>query len=69
MPERKELREAREAEGLTQTDLAEAVGIDNTYMSHIEAGRKTPSPQIMGRIAAKLKRQAVELFRELAPTG
>lgn len=70
MEKRTELIEAREEKGWTQAELAAEVGIDNTYLSHIEAGRKTPPAEIMGRLAAKLEKPVIKLFRkELAPTG
>jgi transcriptional regulator with XRE-family HTH domain len=35
------LRELRKARGLTQKQLADAAGVDSTYLSKVEAGRMT----------------------------
>lgn len=34
------VRNARDARGLSQQELAERAGVDHTYISHIEAGRR-----------------------------
>ena len=41
------LRTARKEKGMTQEQLAEAVGVGTTHISHIETGRTIPSLQVM----------------------
>lgn len=48
------LRLARARLGLRQADLARALGIGRAMVSHIETGRRTPSPATLGRIEALL---------------
>lgn len=40
---RKVIKEYRKKENLTQERLAELLGYDTTYMSHIETGKREPS--------------------------
>ncbi len=40
---RKVIKEYRKKENLTQEKLAELLGYDTTYMSHIETGKREPS--------------------------
>jgi DNA-binding XRE family transcriptional regulator len=42
------LRLLRRGHGLPQADLAEALGIDNSYVARIETGRR-PSPRVLSR--------------------
>lgn len=49
------LKVIRERSGLTGTALAAAAGINRAYLSHIEAGRKQPSPEVARRLADHLK--------------
>jgi DNA modification methylase/transcriptional regulator with XRE-family HTH domain len=46
------LFELREAAGLTLRQLASALEIDHTYLSHIESGRRMPPDDVICRIAA-----------------
>lgn len=66
MGPRIEMKKARTKAGLTETELANRVGVKISYICHIEANRKTPSPKIMGRIAKELNVPAANLFWELA---
>jgi transcriptional regulator with XRE-family HTH domain len=57
------VRELRKAQGLSQRDLAERVGIDFTYLSKIENGRmEPPSEEVIRRIAQELGADADELI-------
>jgi transcriptional regulator with XRE-family HTH domain len=47
------LREAREAAGLSQRDLAEP-GASYAYISRIEAGMRLPSIRVLRKLAPKL---------------
>jgi transcriptional regulator with XRE-family HTH domain len=42
LPEPAERRALREAAGLTQQELAVAVGVDRTAIAHWESGRRNP---------------------------
>lgn len=48
------IRQLRGAAGLTQKELAERLGISPTYVSHLEAGRKEPSVQLLRDLAKSL---------------
>ena len=52
----------RKSEGFTQEELAEQIGISRTHMGHIEQGRKSPSLEIIDKIARKLKVKVSDLF-------
>jgi transcriptional regulator with XRE-family HTH domain len=49
------VRQHRQAQGLTQEDVAFRSEIDLTYLGGIERGRRNPSLLVMGRIADALK--------------
>ena len=57
---------ARKARGLSQEDLAFAAGIDRTYVSGIERGRRNPSLLMIARLAEALGVTPGDL---LAPRG
>lgn len=48
------LRIIRERTGYNGTELAERVGINRAYLSHIEAGRRDPSPAVAHKLAEAL---------------
>ena len=58
------LREARKEKGLSQTDLAAALGIGPSMISHIEAGRK---PLSVRRITAAAQALKISTDRLLGP--
>ena len=45
------LREVREAAGLSKRDLAERIGCDASFMTHIESGRRKPSLETLEQIS------------------
>ncbi len=45
-----ELRNAREAAGLTQEQLAKAAGLHRTYVSQLERNRKSPTLDVLFRL-------------------
>ncbi|OOG22757.1 transcriptional regulator [Thioalkalivibrio denitrificans] len=49
------LRVWREYRGLTQAQLAQQAGVDKTYISQIESGRKTGSVKILRQLADALE--------------
>lgn len=57
------VREARDRRKppMTQEELAERAGIDQTYVSLIEAGKRSPSDDIKRRLAKALKISPVRL--------
>lgn len=58
------LREAaalRKAAGMRQADLARSAGITDAYLSQLEAGLKTPSLQVIHRLADALNCRVSEL--------
>lgn len=65
-------RQLRERAGISQEELAFRAGLDRTYVSGIERGRRNPSLKSMQRIAAQLSLSldcVFNLAHELAVTG
>lgn len=62
---RSALRKARELKGLTQAEVAKAVGIDRVSYLHIEVGRRNPSTRVALRIADVLEDDPRVLFADL----
>jgi transcriptional regulator with XRE-family HTH domain len=56
------VREAREAKGWKQSDLAERVGLSQQAISFVERGVVRPTDETREAIAAALDRRAEELF-------
>ncbi|OGM29487.1 hypothetical protein A2630_00635 [Candidatus Woesebacteria bacterium RIFCSPHIGHO2_01_FULL_44_10] len=50
----KAIKTIRAAKGVTQKDLAKALNVDNSYLSRIEKGDRTPSIDVLEKIAKKL---------------
>jgi transcriptional regulator with XRE-family HTH domain len=62
-------RQLRERTELSQEELAFRAGMDRTYVSGIERGRRNPSLKSMQRVAAQLGLSLDEVFvvaRQLA---
>jgi transcriptional regulator with XRE-family HTH domain len=49
------VRKARKAEGWSQEDLALEAGLDRTYISQVERGKRNVTVVVLARIAAALK--------------
>ena len=49
------VRVFREYRGLTQQALADRCGISKPYLSQIEAGQRTPSTEVLKKLAAALE--------------
>ena len=47
-------RKRRQEIGLTQKDIAEAVGVERPFITAFETGYKTPSVYVLAQIAEKL---------------
>ena len=58
------VRQLRQAKGLTQEQLAFEAGLDLTYVGGIERGRRNPSLLVMVRLAAALKSSVSDLVRQ-----
>lgn len=56
------IRVARAARDLSQTELAQAVGVSRQTISSIETGQYGPSALLALRLAAALGRRVEELF-------
>ncbi len=59
----KNVRELREAKGLSQEMLALESEVDRTYVSQIERGMCNPSLRVLHQIASVLKVQMADLHR------
>ena len=58
------LRTHRLRAGLTQEALASVCGIDPTYVSQLEHGKKSPSLNVLQALAEAFERSAHDLVRE-----
>ena len=57
------LRRLRRAAGVTQEHVAEAAGLDRSYISLVENARANVSLDVICRIATVLRVRAVDLLR------
>lgn len=57
------VRDLREARGLTQEDLEGMTGIRRSYISDMERGTRNPSVRALGRIAVALGVPPADLLR------
>ena len=57
-----EIKRARLKAGLTQRELAEIIGVTNTWISHLENDHKLPSLQLLEDIAAACDVKLVVYF-------
>ena len=58
----KNIRKEREAQGLSQENLADLVGIDRTYIGGIERGERNVAALNLVRIALALNIEVATLF-------
>ncbi len=58
----KNIQRQRKLRGLTQEALAEAVNVNRAYIGHLEQGRRTPSINMLEKIAKALNVPVSELF-------
>lgn len=58
----KKIKKLRNDIGLTQEELAVKIDSSRLYINHIEQGRKSPSLEILEKIARALKVQIKDLF-------
>lgn len=57
------VREFRQARGIRQEELAEALGISRSYLSNIEAGRKPLTKLLLAKFAAHLNVTQASIVR------
>ena len=58
----KKIQSRRQELGKTQEEFAESVNISRTHMGHIEQGRKSPSLELLEKIAKNLKIKVKDLI-------
>jgi len=56
------LRRFRHEKGLSQEALADAAGVNRTYISKLETGAAYAGLEIIGRLASALRIEAAELL-------
>lgn len=59
------IKQAREALGMTQKELAARCGVAENTISTYEQGKKTPRVRVIERLSKELHIPAMELLREL----
>lgn len=57
------LKRIRLEQGLSQTDVAEKLSVDKSYISNIEAGRQNLTVATLTRLAKALKVSSDELLK------
>jgi transcriptional regulator with XRE-family HTH domain len=57
------LRKTREGVGLSLRRIADSSGISPTFLSDIEHGRRMPSREIVGKLAAAMELPASDLLK------
>jgi len=58
----KELKQVREASGMSQESLAFEAGVHRTYISLLERDKKSPTLNVLFRICKALEISAAELI-------
>lgn len=58
----KKIQRRRKELGYTQEELAGLVSLSRTHMGHIEQGRKSPSLEVLEKIAKVLKVKVKDLI-------
>lgn len=61
----KQIKTQRENLGLTQEKLAEKCGLDRTYISLLERGKRNPSYTNLLKVAAGLEISISELMKDI----
>jgi transcriptional regulator with XRE-family HTH domain len=60
----KRIRELRQIAGLSQSELADRIGVHSSYIGHLETGRiKLPSQDILLKMAKVLDASSEDLLR------
>ena len=63
------IKQARERKDIRQEALAEAAGISQNHLSHIENAKSSPSLEVLGKIMVYLEVQPNEIFCETVGTA
>ena len=58
------LRVLRKQKGFTQEELADNAGINRNYVGQIERKEKSPTVDILEKLAVALEVKAIDLFKE-----
>jgi transcriptional regulator with XRE-family HTH domain len=58
----KKLRQLREGAGISQEELAARAGLDRSYISLVERGRRSPTVNTLAKIAAVLSVEIKDFF-------
>lgn len=58
----KKIQKLRKDQGLSQEEFAHKIGVSRTHAGHIEQGRKSPSLEVLEKIAKILKVTVKDLF-------
>jgi len=58
----KKLRQLREDAGISQEELAARAGLDRSYISLVERGRRSPTVNTLAKIAAVLSVEIKDFF-------
>jgi transcriptional regulator with XRE-family HTH domain len=61
----KRIKELRSKRGMTQEALADAIGVDRSYMGFVERGERNPTLDKIARIAKALKVSLSTLFEDV----
>ena len=58
----RKIQKRRKEIGITQEELAFRVRLSRTHMGHIEQGRRSPSLEVLNKIARALKTSPKDFF-------
>lgn len=58
----RKIQKRRKGMGITQEELADRLNLSRTHMGHIEQGRKSPSMEVLTKIAKALKTSPKDFF-------
>ena len=56
------IQKRRQELGITQEELADRLNLSRTHMGHIEQGRRSPSLEVVNKIAKDLKTSPKDFF-------
>ena len=56
------IQKRRKELGITQEELADRVNLSRTHMGHIEQGRRSPSLEVINKIAKALRTSPKDFF-------
>jgi transcriptional regulator with XRE-family HTH domain len=60
-----QLKEFRKQKGISQEDFALAAGLDRTYISGLECGKRNPTLKILCKVAKALEMEPSELIKNI----